>query len=139
MNSFTEKARRARLTALACYLALHVVFFLKTVAIPVGDKAPSIIGWAVYSLPLLLFLPGMLRSSYRSYVWLCFVLLIYFIEPVIYLVAVAIDQINPDVNQANASAYAWLMLVLIVVLYLASVFFVRWQAKARHEEAVQES
>ncbi|KGE05291.1 DUF2069 domain-containing protein [Pseudohaliea rubra] len=41
--------------------------------------APWII-WVAYLVPLLIFLPGMLRDRLRSYVWLCFVSLLYFIR-----------------------------------------------------------
>jgi uncharacterized membrane protein len=41
--------------------------------------APWII-WLAYLLPLLIFLPGMLRDRLRSYVWLCFVVLLYFVR-----------------------------------------------------------
>ncbi len=41
--------------------------------------APWII-WVAYLLPLLIFLPGMLRDRLRSYIWLCFVVLLYFIR-----------------------------------------------------------
>ncbi|MHA7817067.1 MAG: DUF2069 domain-containing protein [Pseudohaliea sp.] len=42
-------------------------------------QAPWII-WVAYLLPLLIFLPGMLRDRLRSYVWLCFVVLLYFVR-----------------------------------------------------------
>jgi len=42
-------------------------------------EAPWII-WVAYLLPLLIFLPGMLRDRLRSYVWLCFVALLYFVR-----------------------------------------------------------
>jgi uncharacterized membrane protein len=48
--------------------------------------APWII-WLAYLLPLLIFVPGMLRDRLRTYVWLCFVVLLYFVRLVLRLFA----------------------------------------------------
>jgi ACR3 family arsenite transporter len=34
--------------------------------------------WAISTLPLLLFLPGLLRGAWKSYAWMCFALMVYF-------------------------------------------------------------
>lgn len=41
---------------------------------------PSYFFWAVQLFPLLLVLPGIKANSPRSYIWLCFLLLLYFIK-----------------------------------------------------------
>ena len=41
-------------------------------------QAPWISGCLV--MPLFIFLPGMLRDNLRSYIWLCFVCLGYFLR-----------------------------------------------------------
>lgn len=43
---------------------------------------PAYLFWFVQLLPLLILLPGMLRGHSRSYIWLCFVLLAYFVKGV---------------------------------------------------------
>jgi len=49
-------------------------------------QAPWIV-WLAYCLPLLIFLPGMLRDKLRSYIWLCFISLLYFTRLVVNLFA----------------------------------------------------
>lgn len=68
-------------------------------------------------LPLLIFLPGMLKENLRSYIWLCFVSLLYFIALVERLVA------QPD------SLLAALGMIGVVTLFIAAMMFVRWRAR----------
>ena len=78
--------------------------------------APWII-WLVKLGPLLIFLPGMLRDNLRSYIWVSFVSLGYFILAVQRLFA------------QSDSYYAIGALVAIVVLFVASMLYVRWRAR----------
>lgn len=73
--------------------------------------------WVGKLLPLLMFLPGMLRDRLRSYIWLCFVSLLYFIALVERLFAV------PD------SALAICGMVAVVTLFCAAMLYVRWRAR----------
>ena len=68
-------------------------------------------------LPLLIFLPGMLKENLRSYIWLCFVSLLYFIALVERLVA------QPD------SALAIAGMCGVVTMFIAAMMFVRWRAR----------
>ncbi len=79
-------------------------------------QVPWII-WLGKLLPLLLFLPGMLRDRLRSYIWLCFVSLLYFIALVERIFA------QPD------SLSAALGLVAVVTLFCAGMMYVRWRAR----------
>lgn len=125
MASYGSKARVARFIALGCFFGLQLVYLLKTVLLPVAGKEPNFIMWAIHAMPLMLFLPGMLRSSYRSFAWLCFVVLIYFTADVDTL------MVGPP------SIYAWPSLILVVVLFIASVCFIRWQARQFNEDAAK--
>lgn len=73
--------------------------------------------WLARLLPLLMFLPGMLRDNLRSYIWLCFVSLLYFIALVERLVA------QPD------SVLSIVGMVAVVTLFIAAMMFVRWRAR----------
>ncbi len=68
-------------------------------------------------LPLFIFLPGMVRENLRSYVWLCFVSLLYFISLVERLFA------QPDSLLATAG------MIAVVSLFISSMLFVRWRAR----------
>ena len=79
-------------------------------------QAPAII-WAGKLLPLLIFLPGMLKDRLRSYIWLCFVCLLYFIAQVERMFA------------QPGSLLAITGLVAVVVLFIAAMMYVRWRAR----------
>ena len=68
-------------------------------------------------VPLFIFLPGMVRENLRSYVWLCFVSLLYFISLVERLFA------QPDSLLATAG------MIAVVSLFISSMLFVRWRAR----------
>jgi len=73
--------------------------------------------WLLKSLPLLLFLPGMYRDNLRSYIWLCFICLGYFLVLV---------------QRAFAEPGSLLVvsgLVAVVILFTSSMLYVRWRAR----------
>ena len=78
--------------------------------------APWII-WLVKLLPLLLFLPGMLRDRLRSYVWLCFVSLLYFIS--------LVERVFAQPGELPGIAG----LVFVVMLFTAAMLYVRWRGR----------
>ena len=73
--------------------------------------------WLGKLLPLLIFLPGMLRDRLRSYIWLCFVCLLYFIALVERLFALP------------GSSLAIIGTVAVVTLFTAAMLYVRWRAR----------
>ncbi|MFU8762972.1 MAG: DUF2069 domain-containing protein [Haliea sp.] len=79
-------------------------------------QSPWII-WVGKLLPLLLFLPGMARDRLRSFIWLCFVSLLYFITLVERLFA------TPQ------AVLPWLGMVAVVTLFCSAMFYVRWRAR----------
>jgi uncharacterized membrane protein len=79
-------------------------------------QAPWII-WLAKLLPLLMFLPGMLKDNLRSYIWVCFVSLLYFISLVERIFA------QPD------SVLAAVGLLAVSVLFVAAMMYVRWRAR----------
>ena len=80
------------------------------------QQLPWII-WVGKLLPLLIFLPGMLRDRLRTYIWLCFVALLYFVALVERLFAV------PD------SLLAATGMVAVVTVFIAGMMYVRWRAR----------
>lgn len=77
--------------------------------------APWVI-WLVKLAPLALFLRGMLADNLRSFIWVCFVCLGYFMLLVQRLFAA------PD------SALAIVGTTAVVVLFVAAMLYVRWRA-----------
>jgi uncharacterized membrane protein len=69
--------------------------------------------WLVKVLPLLIFIPGFIKKKYRTYSWLCFAILPYFI------------WIIPLV-MGRGSWGDWLLTILIVILFISSMMTSRW-------------
>ena len=79
-------------------------------------QAPWFI-WVLKLLPLLLFLPGMLKDNLRSFIWLCFVCLGYF------LILVQRIFAQPDNGLVITG------LVAVVILFNTAMMYVRWRAR----------
>jgi uncharacterized membrane protein len=73
-----------RKTTLCLYTALLVLIFFKNFNVfnDLGGTFFSVI-YIVQIIPLLLFLPGLYRTRLRSYAWLSFVILLYFMQGVL--------------------------------------------------------
>ncbi len=69
---------------------------------------------AIQAGPILALLPGIIQKRYRSYNWLCFLLLFYFIF--------AVERVFTSVS--NTSDF--LFLALIVLLFISSMMTSRW-------------
>ena len=79
------------------------------------------ISWLFKLLPLLIFLPGMLRDRLRTYIWLCFVSLGYFVALVLRLFALP------------GNIPAAIGTVAVVTLFLVGMMYVRWRARELRE------
>jgi uncharacterized membrane protein len=66
------------------------------------------------ALPLLIFAWGIWRQDWRTHIWLCFVLLFYFL--------VVINQLA----QNPAAWSSWLECGLIVILFTGAMLYCRW-------------
>ena len=110
-----QRTGKVRLAWLLSWLGWTALFAQQAVD-AVVHGLPWIL-WLGKLLPLLLFLPGMLRDRLRSYIWLCFVSLLYFIALVERLFAVP------------GSALAICGLAAVVILFCAAMLYVRWRAR----------
>lgn len=115
-NEFTVFAKITRQISLLSYVALLAVFTLGTLVYPSCNRSPNTVIWVVHVLPLLVFLPGMLKQNVRSYVWMTFLLLGYFMMSV-------------STVFACPSTLMLLEVGLIVVLFIAAMMYVRWRSK----------
>jgi len=110
--SWHNRADKAHVLTWLAWLAL----FLSQLVDAWVFHLPWII-WLGKLLPLLIFLPGMLRDNLRSYVWLCFVSLLYFMALVERLFA------------QPGSVIAIVGMCAVVTLFIAAMLFVRWRAR----------
>ena len=88
-GSVKLSTRTTRVRSL-CYASLLAFVLLQCVHSFLLQSSPLF--WVLRVVPALLFLPGMLRDNLRSYIWLCFVCLLYFLGLVERLF---IDWTNP--------------------------------------------
>ena len=78
-------------------------------------------------LPLLIFIPGLIRERYKSLSMLCFVSLLYFVIAVTNLFA------------PNRIAFDIVELVLIVVMFSAAMMFSRWKQYSLYQPRPSEN
>jgi len=109
---------------LLVYLCLAAMVVLQMVAS--YQQSPPTLVWIVRVAPLLLFLPGMLKDNLRSYIWLCFVCLLYFMTLVLRLFA------DP------ANVVAILAMTSLVSLFISAMLYVRFRAQQLKEEFTHE-
>lgn len=99
------------------------VLFLQE-ATYLGTRGAPWVVWLGLLLPLWIFVPGMLRDKLRSYIWLCFISLLYFMRLVVALFA---EPGNPLFAVG---------MVAVVVLFTSAMMYVR--VRARELRAAQD-
>jgi uncharacterized membrane protein len=114
--AWSRLSDKAHLLTWASWLVLVLVQIVDA-----STRQMPVIFWLGKLVPLLLFLPGMVRNSPRSYIWLCFVCLIYFFVLVQRLFA------QPD------SPLAITGMIAVVILFNAAMLFVRWRSREMRE------
>lgn len=78
-----ENLRRTRRLALSAYFGLLLYFFANTAIVTPGFTLATPVIWLIQTLPLLIFLKGLLQNNLRTYAWMCFVVLLYFTHGVL--------------------------------------------------------
>lgn len=69
--------------------------------------------WLFKMVPLIIFIPGFIKRYYRTYSWLCFALLPYFI----WIIPLAMGR---------GSFGDWAIVLLIVIIFNAAMMSSRW-------------
>lgn len=114
--SYRQLASISQRTVLISYAALLFIFIYSTLLMPSCDRQPNLFLALLHLVPMLCFLPGMLRHNVRSYVWVCFLSLGYFI--------VAVGNAFGCTTFINV-----LEPVLIVLMFSAGTLYVRWYSR----------
>ncbi len=107
-KSYQQKLFWGRPIALISYASLILIIAYHELQIPID--------WPVACMkliPLLIFIPGLLKQTHRTYSWICFVCLIYFVAifPVAYTRNLWSD---------------WLITFLVTSLFISSMMTSRW-------------
>ncbi len=118
---FKKRLSWSRPIALLSYLILIAMMLYTEWKLPVD--------WAVAScklIPLLVFIPGLIKQTFRTYSWICFVCLIYFVAifPVAYTRSLWSD---------------WLITLLVTTLFISSMMTSRWLQYWRYFLSQQQS
>ena len=112
MNLFTnnKKIDLSLWITYSAYLFLLAVIVLDAWA----DTQHFWKAWLLQTIPLILLLPGLIQKHYRSYSWLCFLMLAYFTNYVV------------QVYSSHSYLYGWLGLVLTVIIFISAMLSSRW-------------
>lgn len=105
-----RKLSVARAIALASYVALLLLFTSTNIIQPEGGLTL----WLLQSVPLLILAPGLMKQRYRTYSWLCFVILLYFTWSV------------TNVMSPLGFWRDWLVVILSVILFVSAMMASRW-------------
>lgn len=113
MDARTALARRV---AIGSLLALLLALLFATAA---AAPLPTRVVLAAFAtMPLVVFLPGMLRGQWKTFQWLCFVVLLYFMQVVLRLFG------------PQATLLHWLELLLVCTVFISSMLYARWRRGA---------
>lgn len=104
-----KKLRIGRAIVQICFISLLLLFTLMNILRENGNFKL----WLMQIIPLLIFIPALLRETHRTYSWLCFVALMYF--------AVIIPLLMSRWLWSD-----WLITVLVSVMFIAAMMTSRW-------------
>ncbi len=117
----TKTNKRPTKNIIALYLSWfsYVLMLLMMIitslpsAIPEGSSVMVIL--LVKLIPLLIILPGLIKDSLRSHIWLCFIILFYFTQSVV------------ETFLSSAALLDIFITTLTVIMFLASMFYIKWE------------
>jgi len=95
-----------------CNWSYSALLVMLTLNILLGEKI-NIMHLLVAILPLAIFIPGLRKPHHRTYSWLCFVLLMYFL----FLVPLLMSY---------WSLIYWALTILVSILFIAAMMTSRW-------------
>lgn len=107
-----RKLEIARKLNWVCYGGLLLLFAVWNLFL-----GGSIKWWLLQTVPLLLVLPGLLKQRQRSYLWLCFILLLY-------ITAGIVDVMMPGRGWQHG-----VLTALSLILFVSAMMASRWQVQ----------
>ena len=113
--TLTRKLAIARKLNWVCYGGLLLLFAVWNLFLDGSLK-----WWLLQTVPLLLVLPGMLKQQQRSYLWLCFILLLY-------ITAGIVDVMMPTRGWQHGALTA-----LSLILFMSAMMTSRWQVQLQN-------
>lgn len=120
-----RKAKLAHLLTLALVATLMGVFILWYVVLLPPPKGS---GWEIvlfHSIPLLLFLPALIKQWTRAYIWLCFFIMLYFCQGVM----------NAFLMPHTIGWLGLAQTVIVSLLFIVSMYAARWVKQVQNTAA----
>lgn len=117
MNNYTAKANLFRYLSLFSLIVHIVLQWLGAMVFVPQTKAPNLTIAVIFSVPLLLFLPFIIRRHLRAHAWLSFTTLFYFM------------MVVPSVLDPRYSWVAQAEFGNIIFLFCATMWFVRCEQR----------
>ena len=114
-TALARKLAVARKLNWVCYGGLLLLFAVWNLFLD-----GSIKWWLLQTIPLLLVLPGLLKQQQRSYLWLCFILLLY-------ITAGIVDVMMPTRGWQHGALTA-----LSLILFVSAMMTSRWQVQLQN-------
>ncbi len=111
----TPRGERTAITRRAVLVSFTVLIL--TQLLDSWVRQPPLTIWVLRVLPLLIFIPGLVRDAVRTYIWLCFVILLYFVTVVLRLFYDPADPV------------AWVAMASIVVFFNTAMLYARWRSQ----------
>ncbi|MFT6311327.1 MAG: putative membrane protein [Porticoccus sp.] len=115
MTVIEKKAFVSYWVLVVCYIDILVLFTVKTLIWPSADREPNLTIWLFHMIPMLPFLPGLIKKNHRHYVGLCYITIVYFMSS------------GGNLFNQNVHIYDWLTVVLCVLIYISGLLAARWQ------------
>lgn len=112
-----ERITLSRRVTLISYIAL----MLSLVASNISATSTNLAVLAFQAVPLLIFLPGLVKGNTRSHVWLGCLLLVYS------------TKFISDLVVSGGALLSLLQTVFGVSLFAAAMLYVRWQGQLRKQ------
>ncbi len=110
-----SKAETARYACLISCALLVSLYAIKTLYLwPKAIDTRAVI-FVLQALPFVALLPGMLKRRWRSYAWLCFIVLLYFMNATLAL-------FSPERLLVD-----WFVMAAVISVFIAAMLFVRWR------------
>lgn len=125
--NWQRRATVARWLVASSYGLLLVAIAIGTLLWPGREREPSVIIWAIQTLPLLIVMPGIWRAGVVAHAWLSFIAMLYF-------AAAVTNLFVPPLRILDV-----LELIFSVEIFVGAMLYVRWRSRAvRAASAAQE-
>lgn len=104
-----------RKSLLACYYALLLYFVVSAVLVFGDFRVASLVIWLIQVTPLLIFARGLHRGALRTYGWVSFVILLYFMHGV--LIAFEPERFWLGLTEVLLCSVIFVLLILYIRQY----------------------